>query len=368
MPYVKDEGFLVVYGDVLFADEAVKPLVEQVSQSNQCTALVKPAQTGRTLEWLCANVKENTLSQILGHPREATHLLCGVYWLPKSFIPFLEQNPGLMVAVEVGNMPPKEAELAQSLSQYLENGNTVKAVEVQGIFADLDKPWHYLDANTELLIYNGKKLKSNQLAEGAKIADGAEIEGYVVLDENAYIGHDAKIKGNLWVGKNSKVIDGPIIGDNSSIGDNTIVREYAYLEPWTSVGHNCVVGHCSEFGGIVMDRAYAFHYGEFWGIIGRACDLGAATVCGNLRFDDQNTIHRIKGRREQPASGSANAVYLGDYTRTGVNCILMPGVKVGAYSVIGAGVVLQEDVPNNTLLYLKQELERRPWGPERYGW
>ncbi len=67
-------------------------------------------------------------------------------------------------------------------------------------------------------------------------------------------------------------------------------------------------------------------------------------------------------------SQAANAVYLGDYTRTGVNTIIMPGVKVGPYSVIGAGVILNEDLPNNSLIYVKQELVRKSWGPEKYGW
>ncbi|MFH1740085.1 MAG: nucleotidyl transferase, partial [bacterium] len=107
--------------------------------------------------------------------------------------------------------------------------------------------------------------------------------------------------------------------------------------------------------------------GEYWGVIGRSSDLGAATVCGTLRFDDQETVHRVRGRRETPRIG-ANASYLGDYVRTGVNAILMPGVKVGPYSLIGAGVILQEDVPNNSLIYVKQELCRKEWGPERYGW
>ena len=36
--------------------------------------------------------------------------------------------------------------------------------------------------------------------------------------------------------------------------------------------------------------------------------------------------------------------------------------------IIGSGVVLNEDVPNNTYVRVKQELERVPWGPEKYGW
>ena len=59
---------------------------------------------------------------------------------------------------------------------------------------------------------------------------------------------------------------------------------------------------------------------------------------------------------------------MGDYTRTGVNAILMPGVKVGAYSCVGPGVILYDDVESGTVVLAKQEQVRNPWGPESYGW
>ena len=43
-----------------------------------------------------------------------------------------------------------------------------------------------------------------------------------------------------------------------------------------------------------------------------AVDIGAASVCGTLRFDDGDTPHTIAGRREVPRHG-ANASFLGDY-------------------------------------------------------
>lgn len=116
-----------------------------------------------------------------------------------------------------------------------------------------------------------------------------------------------------------------------------------------------------------MDRVYLSHYMEFWGVIGSGVDLGAATVCGNLRFDDGQTTHTVLGRRETPGF-AANAVFLGDYCRTGVNAVLLPGVKVGPYSCVGPGVIASEDVPARTLVLAQQILVRKSWGPERYGW
>ncbi len=366
--YIEDEKFLVLYGDILFTEEDMGALLEQARNNPEPCAMVQALGALPPNEWLCANLDEDVIKTILGHAREASHRLCGAYVLNRDFVPFLETHPGFMTSVEVGAMPPHEFELAESISQYIKAGGAIAVVETQELFFDIDKPWHLLDANEAFLTYLGAKLTDNEMAAGAIVEEGAEIDGFVVMGENAFIGHDVKIKGNLWIGANSKIIDGAIVGGNCCIGEKTIVREYCRIEDNSSIGSNCIIGHSAEFGGILMDGAYSFHYGEYWGIIGRSADLGAATVCGNLRFDDQKTIHKIKGRRETPTSGSVNAAYLGDYTRTGVNTVLMPGVRVGPYSVVGAGVILSEDLLNNSLVYVKQDLVKTTWGPEKYGW
>ncbi|MBI1387339.1 MAG: NTP transferase domain-containing protein [bacterium] len=368
LDYIDDETFLVVYGDVLFAEEDLRALMDRAGDGEPPAAMVQALNGKPSGEWLCANLEDDFIKTILGHPREATHRLCGVYALTRDVVPFVENNPGLMTSVEVGAMPPMEMDLAESISRFIQRGGEMFAVETREAFFDIDKPWHLLDANFGYLGYLGARLTQNEIAASAVIEDGAEIDGFVVMGENSFIGRDVKIKGNLWLGDHSRIVDGAIVGANCSIGENTIVREYCRIEDHSSIGHRCVVGHAAEFSGILMDGAYSFHYGEYWGVIGRSTDLGAATVCGNLRFDDQLTAHRVKGRREVPVSASVNAAFLGDFVRTGVNAIIMPGVRVGAYSVVGAGVLLSEDLPNNTLVHAEQTLIKKPWGPERYGW
>jgi bifunctional UDP-N-acetylglucosamine pyrophosphorylase/glucosamine-1-phosphate N-acetyltransferase len=46
----------------------------------------------------------------------------------------------------------------------------------------------------------------------------------------------------------------------------------------------------------------------------------------------------------------------------------MPGVKTGAYSCVGPGVILYQDLPERQLVLARQELVFKDWGPERYGW
>ncbi|MDE2207581.1 MAG: nucleotidyl transferase, partial [Armatimonadetes bacterium] len=145
------------------------------------------------------------------------------------------------------------------------------------------------------------------------------------------------------------------------------VSDYCLLSAGSVVGEECIVGHGAEFEGVMLYRSYLYHYCEIYGVLGEAVDIGAATVYGTLRFDDGLSTPRIGGRREHPRDG-ANCTYIGDYSRTGVNVITQPGVRIGCYTCVGAGVVVYRDIPSRQLVLLKQETEMRPWGPERYGW
>jgi len=368
-PEVAEEQILVVYGDALITSEDLAALLERHRQSDCiAAALLQPLGKELPNDWLCAQVSDERVRYVLGHPRDnVSHRFCGAFIFDKCFQTFLRRNPGLMQSIQVGMMSPNEAHLEDSLQLAIEDQQEILAVEAQQVFYDLDKPWHILEANSGWLSYQSTQLTSDRLGKNAQISDGATVAGRVSLGENSEIGAGVIVEGNLWVGNNTKIVQGAIIEPNVSIGNDCIVRRYSQIEAGTSVGDRCVVGHCAEVSGVMMRLSYAYHYGEYWGVLGEANDLGAATVCGNLRFDDMQTAHRINGRREIPRSG-ANAAYLGDYVRTGVNAIIMPGVKVGPYSIIGAGTIVAEDVPERTLLYVKQEQVRKSWGPEKYGW
>jgi carbonic anhydrase/acetyltransferase-like protein (isoleucine patch superfamily) len=188
-----------------------------------------------------------------------------------------------------------------------------------------------------------------------------------VLGEGAVVGNRVVVHGDLWLGPGASVTNGSIIGGRVLIGASARVRDYAFVGGGSSLGPHSLVGHGAEFDGVLLDRAYLYHYCEISGVVGSAVDIGAATVCGTLRFDDRDQIHVVKGRKEIPPYG-ASASFFGDYSRTGVNAIIMPGCKVGVYSCVGPGVVLTEDLPSRKMILVKQEYTVRDWGPEKYGW
>jgi len=359
-------AFLALYGDTIVQPEDLAALVAAYERENTPQALVSPVK-GRSADCVGCRIDGGLLREVWGHSRdESTHFFAG-FAFGSEFFDALSFNPSRFAYTEVGMMPPVESYLEVSVADEMKRGVRFGAVEAAGPVFDIDKPWHILAANAAVNEMRCCALTQNELAEGAAIDPTASVGGFVRLGKNSKIGRNVIIKGNIIVGDNTALTDGAIVSGNVVIGDNTSVRNACFIERSATVGNECIVSHAAELDGLIMDRVYLYHYMEINGVVGENTDFGAATVCGSLRFDDGSTIHRVKGRREFPES-CADSVFVGDYCRTGVNAILMPGVKVGTYSVIGAGVVLNRDVKDHTLIYAEQNLVEKPWGSEVYGW
>jgi bifunctional UDP-N-acetylglucosamine pyrophosphorylase/glucosamine-1-phosphate N-acetyltransferase len=94
-------------------------------------------------------------------------------------------------------------------------------------------------------------------------------------------------------------------------------------------------------------------------VLGEKCNLGAGTITGNYRLDAGSIKMMVKDEVVDSGRRKLGAV-LGDNVKTGIGALLMPGVKVGCNSWIGPGVVVYRDVPADTAVVLKQNLEKRP--------
>jgi UDP-N-acetylglucosamine diphosphorylase / glucose-1-phosphate thymidylyltransferase / UDP-N-acetylgalactosamine diphosphorylase / glucosamine-1-phosphate N-acetyltransferase / galactosamine-1-phosphate N-acetyltransferase len=367
---VDDNAFLIVYGDIYLTTASLAAVGAAWDNGNAAAvALVEQLQAPRRpQDWIGAFVEADMLRGVEGHSRDADYRWCGVVAGDRRLLPYLEANPGFMSAVPVGGMPAAEAELAESLQRFLDDGNPVATVTARGPFVDLDKPWHILEANHQRAAAMAASITEHRIHPTARVHDGAELRGNLVLGPGSVIGNRVIVGGNLVVGAQTEVINGAILHGPAVIGDRCRVSDYCLVGAHAAIGSRCVVGHGAEISGVQFDGSYLWHYCEIYGVVGQSVDIGAATVCGTLRFDDGTAEHRVRGRREIPEWGG-NATFFGDFSRTGVNVITQPGVKIGTYACVGAGVVLYDDLPSRTLRLLKpQETIDRPWGPERYGW
>jgi NDP-sugar pyrophosphorylase family protein len=366
LQFIKNEKFLLLYGDTILSKQDIQRLWASAEQGKLPSALLAPI-TEQVQNYICCDMINGEVGNIKGHPRdECTHFFAG-FAFDSSMETFLRNNSGRFTNIQVGMMPPQEGYLEMSLADYITSGHRVAAIEVHEEVYDIDKPWHILMANKALNRKKCSELTHNILASGAEIDSAARIKGYISLGKNSRIGPNVFVGGNIIVGDNTVIDNGAILNGNIIIGNDCLITHYCYIEEDSTICDRCVINHYAELSGIAMPGSYLYHYMHVYGIIGENADLGAATVCGSLRFDDGETTHRILGRKEIPKDYS-DACYIGDYCRTGVNAMLMPGVKMGAYSIVGAGVLLEQDLPSKTLVYTKQELHYKPWNSDKYGW
>ncbi len=364
-PYVTGDA-LVLNGDTLYEAMDLRALAKRLEEGLPAVLLAQ-VREGEQGDYICAAATDGRLKGIEGHPRRPMDRRICAYGISPALWPTIEACSTLMEDIPVGMMPPLEGFMEMAIADALRADVIVAAVDAASACIDVDKPWQLLAANYTKVEQLCSIIRADSLGEGSFIDPSARIEGHVVLGRNSTIGQNVLIQGNVVVGDNTEIVDGAMILGNAVIGSDCKIRHYCLIEGGSAIGNRCVVGHGAEMSGVAFDTVYLYHYMEFWGILGRNTDLGAATVCGTLRFDDAETVHTVKGRRERPHS-FANATYLGDFCRTGVNAILMPGVKTGVYSIVGPGVVLMEDLPDNKLIMVKQETTLRDWSPDRYGW
>jgi len=360
-----ESGTGVFYGDVLIHPEDLKAFLS--SGGTGLGLLLTEQKDEDSRDWIGAGLAGGTVKEILGHPREGgMHRFSG-FILDKDFREYLERCPSYFPSIEVGMMPPREKHIEAAVSLWIRDGRPVSVTETTRRTPDIDKPWHILEANRLMVDRLCGDLEKNELADGASIDESASLAGPVRLGRNSRIGKNVIIRGKLIAGDNVTIDAGAIIDGDLVVGDGSFIGNACFIEGGSVVGADCVVSHAAELSGVIFDGVYLYHYMEIYGIVGRNTDIGAATVCGSLRFDDGITIHKTAGRREFPRNFS-NASFIGDYCRTGVNAVIMPGCKTGPYSIIGPAVLLENDLPGGTGIRVKQEQETFPWGPERYGW
>jgi UDP-N-acetylglucosamine acyltransferase len=162
------------------------------------------------------------------------------------------------------------------------------------------------------------------IGENVTISPFVSIEDNVVIGDGTWIGPNAVIMSGARIGKNCKIFPGAVVssipqdlkfrGEDSvlEIGDNTIIREYCTLNRGTAANQKTTIGsNC-----MLMSYVHVAHDCE----VGNNCILANnATLAGHVVVEDYALL------------GGMVAVH--QFTR------------IGAFSMLGGGVLLNKDVP-----------------------
>jgi acetyltransferase-like isoleucine patch superfamily enzyme len=169
------------------------------------------------------------------------------------------------------------------------------------------------------------------------------------------------------IGRDAQVDDGVILGyrwpgdsQPTRIGDHAIIRSGTVIYANTTIGHRFQCGHHVLIRAEVTigDRCVVHHKCTLEGRIriGNGVKLMAhiyipsTTVIGNRVFIGPGTTFlndKYPMRRPAPVDGAR----IEDHVCIGGGVTICPGVTIGRNSVIGAGSLVNKDVPPDTLAY-----------------
>ena len=117
----------------------------------------------------------------------------------------------------------------------------------------------------------------------------------------------------------ARIEPGAIIRDMVEIGDNAVIMMGAIINIGAVIGEGTMI----DMGAVLGGRA----------IVGKNCHIGAGTVLAGV---------------VEPAS--ATPVIIEDDVLIGADAVVIEGVKVGKGSVVAAGSVVINDVPQNVVV------------------
>ncbi len=303
--------FLVLAGDMITESSVIKEVID--GHSGRITvglrAVENPAHYGVAE---VANGKIASFEEKPGKPQSN---------LANMSIYVMEPT----IFSEIRSIPKSEREEYEIISLFM--GAT--AVVTKGYWMDVGYPWDLADATEHII--GSMKQKDGHI-------ENSTINGKVVMEEGAKV-INSFIEGSAYIGKNT------VIGPN------------AYLRGTNSIGANCHIGESTTVkNSILFDDVNAKHLAYIGdSVIGSNVNFGSGTQLANFRFDESH-VNVLSGKGWVNTGSRKIGAFVGDGTKFGVLSSVMPGKIIGCNCWINSGVVVNRNVPSDTIAYVKNEL------------
>jgi len=160
-----------------------------------------------------------------------------------------------------------------------------------------------------------RSLELTQIMADIYIHSDAVVSSLALLGPGTQVNDSAQIGERTTLGKECYVGKGVIIQSDVAIGDRVIIQDRAWL--------------CSGVmieGGVYIGPQVCFTNDRY---------PRAITIDGEIRLLNENNLE-------------CSLVRYG--ASIGAGAIILPGVRIGNYAMIGAGAVVSSSVPDQTLL------------------
>ncbi len=148
-----------------------------------------------------------------------------------------------------------------------------------------------------------------------------------------FLAPSADISDAAHIGKGVKIWHLAQVREGADIGDGSIIGRGAYVD------HGVIVGRNSKI------QNYALVYSP--ATLGVGVFIGPAAVLTNDMFPRAVTPDlELKGTDDWTAAGTV----IGDGAAIGARAVILPGLTIGAWSIVAAGAVVTADVPEHALV------------------
>jgi UDP-2-acetamido-3-amino-2,3-dideoxy-glucuronate N-acetyltransferase len=152
------------------------------------------------------------------------------------------------------------------------------------------------------------------LQEGPTVRSDYFVHPSAIIDEGCEIGNGSKI----W--HFSHVLSGSVIGENCNIGQNVVIG------PDVTIGKGCKIqNNVSVYKGVILeDEVFC----------------GPSMVFTNI-YNPRARIRKMDQLRPTLVKKGATL---------GANCTIVCGITIGRYAFVGAGAVINQNVPDHALV------------------
>ena len=333
---IKTQNFIILFGDVpLISDNSLKRLINNFKNKVGSMILfksLKPHGYGRAI--LEKNKVVKVVEEIHTSKSEKLIELCnsGIMLVNKSiFFKLIQQIKFRKIK--------KERYLTDIFEIYFKKKIPFSFIqaeeeEMSGIntLLDFNKVDKLLQKRlVSKFLNNGVLIKK---PETCYFSYDTKIQSKVIIEPNVTIRNKVSIKSGSII-KNFSDLEGILVKENCSIGP------HARLRPNSTIGKNCKIGNYVEIKSSIIGNDTNISHLSYIGDskVGSQVNIGAGCITCN--YDGVKK----------------NKTFIGNKAFIGSNSSLVAPVKIGNNVRIGAGSVINKDIPRNKLAVRRSKLK-----------
>lgn len=182
-----------------------------------------------------------------------------------------------------------------------------------------------------------------------------QISGFIVeLGKSLPKDKFTEVSENVWVANSAKVAPTAFINGPAIIDEEAEVRHCAFVRGNAIVGKGAVVGNSTELKNVILfNKVQVPHYNYVGdSILGFKAHMGAGSITSNVKSD--KTLVVVKAVGEQMETGLKKfGAMLGDNVEVGCNSVLNPGTVIGRNSNVYPTSMVRGVIPAGSI-YKKQ--------------